>query len=82
MPLSARRLLLALIVICSLGGISRPASANSVGVNGTAYGGSDTNGMSLTAGTVSIVSAAPIGQGQVGGGMAGVPMTLFFFVQP
>lgn len=82
MALSARRPLFALIVICSLACISRPASANSVGVNGTAYGGSDTNGLSLTAGTVSIFSAAPIGYSEVGEGTAGVPMTLSFWVLP
>lgn len=82
MSLSARRPLFALIVICSLACISRPASANSVSVNGTAYAGSDTNGLSLTAGTASIFSAAPIGYSQVGSGMAGVPMTLSFWVLP
>jgi hypothetical protein len=82
MPLSARRPLFALIVICSLACISKPASANSVGVNGTAYGGNDSNGLSLTAGIVSIFSAAPIGYSQVGGGAAGVPMTLSFWVLP
>jgi hypothetical protein len=83
MPLSARRPLFALILICSFACISRPASANSVGVNGTAYGGNDSNGLSLTAGTVSIVSAAPIGYSRVGGvGTAGVPMTLSFWVLP
>jgi hypothetical protein len=82
MPASARRPLFALIVICSLACISRPARADSVGVNGTAYGGSDTNGLSLIAGVVSIFSAAPIGFSQVGGGTAGVPMSLFFPVLP
>ena len=82
MALSARRPLFALIVICSLACISRPASANSVGVNGTAYGGNDSNGLSLTAGSVSIFSAAPIGYSEVGEGTAGVPMTLSFSVLP
>ncbi len=82
MPVSPRRPLFPLIVICSLACISRPACANSVSVNGNAYGGNDTNGMSLTAGPVSIYSAAPIGIDQVGSGTAGVPMTLSFGVQP
>ena len=81
MPLSVRRPLFALIVIGSLASISIPASANSVGVNGTAYGGNDSNELSLSA-TVSIFSAAPIGYSQVGSGTAGVPMTLSFWVLP
>jgi hypothetical protein len=82
MPLSARRPLFALIVICSIACMSRPASANSVGVNGAAYGGNDSNGLSLSAGTASIFSAAPIGFRQVGSGTAGIPMTLSFWVLP
>lgn len=82
MPLCAARPLFALIMICSLTCISVPASATSVEVNGTAYGGNDSNGLSLTAGTVSIVLAAPIGYSQVGGGTAGVSMTLSFRVLP
>jgi|SRR5579862_1349085 len=79
---SARRPLFALIAICSLACISRPASANSVGINGTAWGGNDSNGLSLTAGIVSIFSAAPFGAPEVGGGTFGVPVTLSFWVVP
>ena len=82
MPLSTARPLFAFFVICSLTFISLPASATSVDVNGTAYGGNDSNGLSLTAGTLSIVLAAPIGYSQVGGGTAGAPMTLSFRVLP
>ena len=82
MPLSAYRPLFALIVICSLACISLPARANSVAVNGTAYGGNDSNGLSLTGGAISIFSASPIGYSQVGVGTAGVPMTLSFRVLP
>lgn len=82
MPLSARRPLFALIVICSLACLSLPAAADSANVSGTAYGGSDLNGLSVMAGIFSTVSASPIGYSQVGGGTAGVPMTLFFFVLP
>jgi PEP-CTERM motif-containing protein len=82
MPAIARRPLSALIVFCSLACLSLPANANSVSVSGTAYGGSDTNGLSVTAGIFSTWSAAPFGYSQVGGGTAGVPMTLSFSVLP
>jgi hypothetical protein len=52
-------------------------------VSGTAYGGNDSNGLTVTAGNnVSIESASPIGDSMVGGGTAGVPMTLSFWVVP
>jgi hypothetical protein len=82
MVVSARRPFFALIVICSLVCISLPAGANSVSVSGTAYGGNDSNGLSLTAGAFSTFSAAPIGFSQLGGGAAGIPMTLSFSVLP
>jgi len=50
--------------------------------SGTAYGGLDSNALSLTAGTFSTFSAAPFGNSQVGDGTADVPMTLSFRVVP
>ena len=82
MAVSARRPLFVLIVFCSVACLSLPASANSVTVSGTAYGGLDMNGLSLTAGTFSTFSASPIGYSQLGNGIAGVPMTLSFWVLP
>jgi hypothetical protein len=60
MPLSARRPLFSLIAICSLACISLPARANSVVVNGTAYGGNDSNGLSLTGGAISSSQPLPL----------------------
>jgi hypothetical protein len=82
MPAFVRRLLSALIVLCSLACLSLPAIADSVSVSGTAYGGSDTNGLSVMAGIFSTVSAAPLGYSQVGVGTAGVPVNLSFSVLP
>ena len=78
MPAFVRRPLFALIVLCSLACLSLPAIADSVSVSGTAYGGSDTNGLSVMAGIFSTVSAAPFGYSQVGGGTAGIPVKLSF----
>ena len=83
MPVFRRRPLCALILFCSLACVSLPARANSVPVSGTAYGGNDSNGLTVNAGNnVSIFSASPIGDSMVGGGTAGVPMTLSFWVLP
>ena len=78
-----RPLFCALIVFASFSLVSLPARANSVAVTGTAYGGEDSNGLSLTAGpTTSIFSAAPIGFSFLASGAAGVAMTLSFRVFP
>ena len=80
MPVLGRRLLSVFIVVCSVACIAPPAHANSVPVSGTACdGGNDSNGLTVNAGNnVSIFSASPIGDSMVGGGTAGVPMTLSF----
>jgi PEP-CTERM motif len=83
MPVTGRRPLRALVVLCSLACISLSVNANSVPVSGTAYGGNDSNGLTVTAGNnVSIFSASPIGYSEVGGGTAGVPITVHFWVLP
>jgi hypothetical protein len=82
MSVFVRRLLPALIVFCLLACLSLPATANSVSVSGTAYGGDNSNALSVTAGIFSTFSAAPNGYSEVGGGTAGVPMSLSFSVLP
>jgi hypothetical protein len=67
-----------LVVLCILACVSVPANANSVNVTGLGYLGGDSDAVGASAGTFSAFSAAPFGPSEVGGGVAGVPMTLSF----
>jgi hypothetical protein len=82
MTVSVRPFLSLLILVCLLACTTLPAGANSVSVSGSAYEGNDSNGMSAIAGILSLDSAAPVGLSNLGGGTAGVPMTLSVLVLP
>lgn len=67
-----------LVVLCILVCVSMPANANSVNVTGLGYLGGDSDAVGASAGSFSAFSAAPFGPSEVGGGVAGVPMTFSF----